>query len=146
MQRLRSLTVASTCTFSYVALRASYVTIFQVNKSVFGSEPCTLSLFFSYSYWFHSRPYSGWWTSLRCFVCFFLDDEVHVWPFVSFEYDPIIATLSVLRTYFTSIAFLSIWDNVFVIMTTLLFAVIVSSSNWQSTHFCVIEPVFKTPV
>lgn len=71
MQRLRSLTVASTCTFSYVALRAPYVTIFQVNKSVFGSEPCTLSLFFSYSYWFHSRPYSGWWTSLRCFVCFF---------------------------------------------------------------------------
>lgn len=45
MQRLRSLTVAPTCTFSYVALRASYATILQMDKSVFGSEPCTLLLY-----------------------------------------------------------------------------------------------------
>lgn len=31
---------------SYVALRASYATILQMDKSVFGSEPCTLLLFF----------------------------------------------------------------------------------------------------
>lgn len=30
---------------SYVALRASYATILQMDKSVFGSEPCTLLLF-----------------------------------------------------------------------------------------------------
>ena len=88
-----------------------------------------------------------WLMNILTMLCvLFLDDEVHVWPFVSFEYDPIIATLSVLRTYFTSIAFLSIWDNVFVIMTTLLFAVIVSSGNWQFTHFCDIEPVSRLPL
>ena len=42
---------------SYVALRASYATILQMDKSVFGPEPCTLLLFFNGLMKVHCKQY-----------------------------------------------------------------------------------------
>jgi len=98
---LRSLRVASNCTFSYVALRASYVCILQQNKWFFTVKPYTLLLnvfcltvcqigFYLYSFiheplsHLHNSMYILW--MMRCtFEHPYLLSTAHSPPFYSFS-------------------------------------------------------------
>ena len=72
-----SLTVASSCTFSYNTLRALYVTIFQVNKLFVSSQSYTLLLIIINQIMFSKNLLKL--NFLHSYVFFFLmDDEVYI--------------------------------------------------------------------
>ena len=76
-----------------------------------------------------------------------MDYEVHVWPFVPFEYDPVIATLLVLlSTHFLSLPLSFDLRRFNKIHPALTLAAFAPNNNQSSPHFCVItEPIAGPP-
>lgn len=74
-----------------------------------------------------------------------MDYEVHVWPSVPFEYDPVIATLlALLSAYFLSPHLSFDLRRFNKINPALTLAVFAPKNNYPSPHFCVItEPVSR---